>query len=117
LAAGALLAGLLDRAVAHLDDRLDRQRRAEQCSRVADATALLQVLERVERADHAGTCARSVASCSSSSSVGTGARRPRAGQRDRADAEGDRATVDHAHVDVDVARGERGALHRGRQRS
>ena len=52
LAAGALLAALLDLAVAHLDDRLDRQRRRQQRLGAADATALLQVVERVERAPH-----------------------------------------------------------------
>ena len=54
LAARALLAALLDLAVAHLDDRLDRQHRGEQRLGAADAAALLQVLERVERAPHPG---------------------------------------------------------------
>ena len=51
---GALLATLLDLAVDHRDDRLDRERRGEHRLGAADAAALLQVLERVERAEHAG---------------------------------------------------------------
>ena len=54
LGAGALLAALLDHAVDHLDDRLDRQRGGEQRLGVADAAALLEVVQRVEHAEHAG---------------------------------------------------------------
>ncbi len=42
----------LDRAVEHADDRLDRQHRAQHRLRAADAAALAQVLERVERGEH-----------------------------------------------------------------
>src|SRR5206468_5290082 len=45
---GALAGLRLDLAVGHLDDRLDRQHRAEERLGGADAAALPQVLERVE---------------------------------------------------------------------
>ncbi len=48
LAAGANLARRLHLAVGHRDDRLDRQHRAQQRLRAADAASLAQVLERVE---------------------------------------------------------------------
>ena len=54
LLAGARLAGLLDRAGRDVDDGLDRQQRAEHRLGAADAAALLQVVERVEGAEHAG---------------------------------------------------------------
>ena len=121
LGAGALLAVLLDDPVGDLDDRLDRQRGGQQRLGVADASALLQVLERVEGAEHPGArrraraAWRSMASRSSPAAAALGA-----GQGDRAEAERDRAAVDDAHVDAvggDGAGGQLGALHRRRQRA
>ena len=118
--ARALLAVLLDDAVGDLDDRLDRQRRRQQRLGVADAPALLQVVERVERAEHAGAGDELARRALDGVEVGAGGGRLGAGEGDRAEAERDRAAVDDAHVEAvggDGAGGQLGALHRGRQRA
>ena len=120
LGARALLAALLDLAVAHLDDRLDRQRRGEHRLGAADAAALLQVVERVERAPHAW-CARRGRWRAAATVVERCARRgePGAVGDDRCPSPSVQlrlsTTCTGTHVG-DAAGGELGALHRGRQR-
>ena len=76
LRAGALLAALLDLAVATSMIGLIDERRGEQRLGVADAAALLQVVERVEGAEHPG--ARGAVACQCLDLVESSRRRPRA---------------------------------------
>ena len=86
-----------------LDDRLDRQRRGEQRLGVADAAALLQVVERVEGAEDprpgdevAGELLDGVEVVAGRGALG-------AGEGDRAEPERHRAAVDDADVDASSA--------------
>ena len=84
-----------------VDDGLDRQQRAEQRLGAADAAALLEVVEGVERADDVGAARRG---CSTSATTSSADAPPARGlgreQHLGAEARGDRARVDDPHVEV-----------------
>ena len=96
LGAGALLAALGDCAVDDLDDRLDRQRRGEHRLGAADAAALLEVVERVERAEHLRPRGEIGGEVGDLVERAAGGGPAGAGEGDRADAEADAAAVDDA---------------------
>ena len=117
LRAGAHLACRLDRAVGDGDDGLDRQHRSEHRLRAADATALAQVLERVDGEEDADSDSRADSTAATTSSqVAAVARDARGFEAQHADAHRRALRVDHrdrAHA-VERLRGDLRRLHRRR---
>ena len=114
----ALAATFFDLALADVDDRLDGESRGDHGLGTADAAALLQVLQSVERPVHVDTGGQRAALCLDLVESGPrgGGLRTRTGND--ALTHRDAAAVDDADRNVAAhgAGGDLRALHRGRQR-
>ena len=94
---GAHLLQRQDLAVAHVEQRLDRQGRAEHRGRRSDPATTAQVLERVDDEERAGRGRRRPRDLGHVGRLGSVSRRTRRGQDGEADTHGRGAGVHHRH--------------------